>query len=64
MDPLEPGRAQGTLYDAFLALGIYQDVGVPMPAPAVLGAAMHELRTPDGGFSCLTLRAQPSVQAH
>ncbi len=48
---LEPGREKGTLYDAFLALGIYQDVGAPMPAPAVLGAAMHELQTPDGGFS-------------
>lgn len=48
---MEPGREKGTLYDAFLALGIYQDVHVPMPAPAVLGAAMAELRTPDGGFS-------------
>lgn len=48
---LEPGREKGTLYDAFLALGIYQDVGVPMPAPAVLGASMVDLRTPDGGFS-------------
>ncbi|MGB0331754.1 MAG: prenyltransferase/squalene oxidase repeat-containing protein [Planctomycetota bacterium] len=48
---MEPGRQRGTLYDAFLALGVYQDVGVPMPAPAVLGAAMAELRTPDGGFS-------------
>ena len=48
---MEPGREKGTLYDAFLALGVYQDVGAPMPAPAVLGAAMHELRTPDGGFS-------------
>jgi len=48
---MDPGRARGTLYDAFLALGVYQDVGASMPAPAVLGAAMHELRTPDGGFS-------------
>ena len=48
---LEPGRERGTLYDAFLALGIYQDVGAQLPAPAVLGAAMAELRTPDGGFS-------------
>ena len=48
---MDPGRARGTLYDAFLALGVYQDVGVPMPAPVVLGAAMVELRTPDGGFS-------------
>lgn len=48
---MDPGRKRGTLYDAFLALGVYQDVGASMPAPAVLGAAMHELRTPDGGFS-------------
>ena len=48
---MEPGRDIGTLYDVFLALGIYQDVGAPVPAAAVLGAAIAELRTPDGGFS-------------
>ncbi|MEM9799307.1 MAG: prenyltransferase/squalene oxidase repeat-containing protein [Planctomycetota bacterium] len=46
-----PGRERGSLYDIFLALGIYQDVGESMPAPAVLGAAMHGLRTDDGGFA-------------
>ena len=48
---LEPGRERGTLYDAFLALGVHQDVHAPLPAPAVLGAAIAGLRTPDGGFS-------------
>lgn len=48
---LEPGRQRGTLYDAFLALGVYQDLGVALPAPDALGASMLALRTPDGGFS-------------
>ena len=48
---LEPGREAGTLYDAFLALGIYQDVGQEMPAPAVLGASFESLRSKDGGFA-------------
>ena len=48
---LEPGRETGTLYDAFLALGIYQDIGTSMPAPAVLGASFETLRSRDGGFA-------------
>lgn len=48
---MEPGRAAGTLYDAFLALGIYQDLGLTMPAPAVLGASFETLRSRDGGFA-------------
>ena len=48
---MDAGRAQGTLYDAFLALGVYQDLGAPLPAANQLGAALHGLRTPDGGFS-------------
>ena len=46
-----PGRSEGTLYDAFLALGIFQDLGLELPAPAVLGASFDNLRSKDGGFA-------------
>lgn len=47
----EPGQANGTLYDAFLALGVYQDVGASIPDPEALAASFELLRTRDGGYA-------------
>jgi len=46
-----PGQSDGTLYHAFLALGVYQDLGLALPEPAGVGASLARLRTPDGGYA-------------
>jgi prenyltransferase beta subunit len=45
-----PGAAAGTAYAAFLALGAYQDCGVPVPQPSRLLASIDGLRAGDGAY--------------
>ncbi len=46
-----PGEARGTVYNSFLALGAYQDLGLPLPRPQGLGDCIDGLRARDGGFA-------------
>lgn len=48
---IEPGRADGTLYHAFLALGLVQDLGTELPDVPGVAASMERLRTPDGAYA-------------
>lgn len=48
---IEPGRAEGTLYHAFLALGMLQDLNAEVPDAPALAAAMERLRTGDGAYA-------------
>ena len=41
----------GTAYGGFLALGTYQDLGVPMPAQDLFTQALLNLILPDGSFA-------------
>ncbi len=47
------GASLGTLYDAFLALGVYQDLGVAPcpPNPTALAESFAGLRTADGAYA-------------
>jgi prenyltransferase beta subunit len=45
------GAPHGTAYDAFLALGAYQDLGRPMPDAEALANSVAALRAGDGGYS-------------
>ena len=47
----DPGEESGALYSAFLALGVYQDVGRPLPEPERLAASIERLRCRDGGYA-------------
>ncbi len=56
----------GALYSDFLALGAYQDLGLPLPDPARLVASIERLRTADGGYANvlhLPLGTTPSTAA-
>ncbi|MPZ16299.1 MAG: hypothetical protein GEV06_00075 [Luteitalea sp.] len=41
---------RGTIYAAFLALGIYQDLGCALPNPEALVRSIEGLRSRDGGY--------------
>jgi len=45
------GSKDGTLYNAFLTLGVYQDLGVALPEPELLVASITRLRARDGGYA-------------
>jgi geranylgeranyl transferase type-2 subunit beta len=45
------GAPHGTAYDAFLALGAYQDLNQPLPDPEALARSVAALRAADGGYS-------------
>jgi len=47
----EPGAKGGTLYDAFLVLGVYQDLGAELPEPDALARSFDALRTGDGAYA-------------
>jgi prenyltransferase beta subunit len=47
------GAATGSAYAAFLALGAYQDLARPLPAPADMLHSLQRLRTPDGSYANL-----------
>jgi len=46
-----PGAKDGTLYHAFLSLGVYQDLEVELPAPERLAESVTRLRARDGGYA-------------
>jgi hypothetical protein len=46
-----PAAATGTAYHCFLALGAYEDLGRPMPAPEGLVRCLDGLRTGDGAYA-------------
>jgi prenyltransferase beta subunit len=46
----EQGAQFGTAYGGFVALGAYQDLGVPLPEPLRLVQSLKFLETPDGGW--------------
>ena len=48
---IEPQRAEGTLYHAFLALGLVQDLSASIPDVDRLAASMDRLRTSDGAYA-------------
>ena len=45
------GASHGTAYGAFLALGAYEDLGVPLPDASALLRALAGLRSRDGGYA-------------
>ena len=61
-----PGVRYGTLYHAFLVLGMYQDLRVDLPDAASLVASFEALRTDDGAYAndrLLTMGTTPSTAA-
>jgi prenyltransferase beta subunit len=46
-----PGGTCETAYDAFLMVGLYQDLGLAIPDPEGMAALLGSLRASDGGFS-------------
>ena len=46
-----PKAKRGTLYGCFLALGVSQDLGVPLPRPEGVVHCIRSLRTADGGYA-------------
>lgn len=46
-----PCASHGTAYAAFLALGAYEDLGVPPPNSDRLAASLASLRAADGGYA-------------
>lgn len=46
-----PDAAQGSVYAAFLALGAYEDLRVPVPQPESLVESVSRLRSRDGGYA-------------
>ena len=60
------GAESGNLYHCFLALGAYQDLRRPIPAPAELRACVEGMRTADGAFANeknLSLGTTPTTAA-
>lgn len=47
----QPGAEGGTVYHCFLALGVYQDLGLTLPNPDGLRHCVESLRTGDGGYA-------------
>lgn len=45
------GAGRGTVYHSFLAMGLYQDLGLPMPDPARMIGCLAGLRTEDGAYA-------------
>jgi hypothetical protein len=46
-----PGNADGTLYACFVAVGAYQDLGLPMPEPSRMLGCIGRLEAVDGGYA-------------
>lgn len=46
-----PGKVSGSAYGALLAGSAYEDLGLSVPAPELLGLSMIALQTTDGAFS-------------
>ena len=60
------GSAYGTAYHGMLALGAYQDLGLPVPRPDALRASLQSLKVAAGGFAnepAVTLGATPATAA-
>ncbi|MFN3648060.1 MAG: prenyltransferase/squalene oxidase repeat-containing protein [Armatimonadota bacterium] len=47
----EPGTERGTVYGCFMALGGYQDLGLPLPDPEGVLRCVRSLRAFDGGYA-------------
>lgn len=47
----DPGKMDGTVYNCFLALGAYQDLGRPLPNPAGMLHCVDRLKAEDGGYA-------------
>jgi len=48
---VDPDDETGSLYGAFLALGVHQDLGLSVPEPARLADSIARLRCRDGGYA-------------
>jgi len=48
---VHPGSEHGTLYNAFLALGMHQDLGLELAEPLRLAHGIARLRCADGGYA-------------
>ena len=46
-----PGRDLGTIYACFVALGIYQDLGLEYPDRETIRSFIESMETPDGGYA-------------
>jgi hypothetical protein len=61
-----PGADEGALYNAFLALGTYQDAGRELPDAPRLAASLERLRCDDGGYAndfALAMGTTPTTAA-
>ena len=45
----KPGKASGTLYGCYVAVGIHEDLGIPIPA--AVADSVAKLRQADGGYA-------------
>lgn len=48
---VRPGASDGTVYNAFLSIGAYQDLGGDLPEPTRLAESLARMRADDGGYS-------------
>ncbi|MEM7231178.1 MAG: prenyltransferase/squalene oxidase repeat-containing protein [Planctomycetota bacterium] len=47
----EPGSERGTVYGCFVALGAYQDLGLPLPSVPTVHEFIRSVQTSDGGYA-------------
>jgi hypothetical protein len=55
------GREKGSAYGCLLAVAAYEDLGLPVPAPAEVKACMDGLLCPDGGWTNETMVLLPNA---
>ncbi len=60
---LEQNAERGNAYGCFVALGAYQDLGVPQPEPLRMVQCLKLLETPDGAWGNLRGMKQGTVTA-
>ncbi|MCE5277703.1 MAG: prenyltransferase/squalene oxidase repeat-containing protein [Planctomycetaceae bacterium] len=58
-----PASREGSAYDAFLAMGAYQDLRRPLPQSDQLAQALEQLATAEGGFTNSSLIPIANVPA-
>jgi len=58
-----PGAPHGHAYGCFVALGAYQDAGLPVPEPLRMVQCLKLLETPDGGWGNVRHMREGTVPA-
>ena len=62
----EPGARTGTAYGCFIALGLYQDIGVELPQVDRVTRFLETMATPDGAYAneaSMTMGTTPTTAA-